>query len=64
MKVGDLVKLHPDETKLMSPLEADLPGLILNISDKTAPRTVTVLLNGNPEIEEEYEDGLILINEA
>lgn len=64
MKVGDLVKLHPEETKLMSISEAQLPGLVLEVSDKTEPRTVVVLWNGNSEPEEEFEDGLILINEA
>lgn len=64
VKVGDLVRLHPRECALMSILESELPGLVMAVSEETEPRTVTVLWHGNPEAEEEYEDGLILVNEA
>lgn len=61
LKVGDLVKLHPEESVLMPQRSKHLPGLVVAIDDSTMPRTIVVLWNGNREPEEEYEDGLILI---
>ena len=61
LKIGDLVKLHPHESVLMPRHNRDLPGLVVALDDSTIPTTVLVLWNGNREPEEEYEDGLILI---
>ena len=61
VEVGDLVKLHPEESVLMPQHNRDLPGLVVGVDESTIPRTIVVLWNGNREPEEEYEDGLILI---
>ena len=62
VKVGDLVRLHPHETMLMGLDDKLRVGLVLGEDPTTVPRTLSVLWNGSAEPDEEYEDGLILIN--
>lgn len=61
MKVGDLVKLHPEEAALLPVWQRELPGLVLSVDDSTEPASCVVLWNGNREPEEEYSDGLVLV---
>ncbi len=64
LKAGDLVRLHPTETMLMGLADKLRLGLVVSVDDRTKPRTLSVLWNGSSEPDEEYEDGLILINKA
>ena len=64
MKVGDLVRLHPQETILMPPHERQRVGLVMSIRDNTIPETLNILWAGSPEPEEEYCDGVVLVSEA
>jgi len=62
VRVGDLVRLHPHETMLMGFEDKNRVGLVVGEDFDTVPRTLSVLWNGSAEPDEEYEDGLILIN--
>lgn len=64
MKVGDLVRLHPHETMLMGLEDKLRVGLVVGEDATTVPRTLSILWNGCDESDEEYEDGLVLVNAA
>ena len=64
LRAGDLVRLHPTETILMGLADKLRLGLVVKEGNTTSPRTISVLWNGSSEPDEEYEDGLILINKA
>ena len=64
MKVGDLVRLHPQETILMPPHERERVGLVMAIRDNTIPETLNILWAGTSEPEEEYCDGVVLVSGA
>ena len=62
IKIGDLVRLHPDESKMMGFDDRHRVGLVVEVRGETQPRTISVLWHGDRESYEEYEDGLILFN--
>ena len=64
VKVGDLVRLHPTETMLMGLEDKLRVGLVLEVLSQTKPPIISVLWHGCHEPDEEYEDGLILVNAA
>jgi len=62
VKVGDLVRLHPHETMLMGLEDKLRVGLVLEVLYQTKPPIISVLWHGCREPDEEYGDGLILVN--
>ena len=74
MKVGDLVKLHPQESILMPRHERERVGLIMSVDKcplpaepgawRSQPATFHVLWAGTSEPEPEYEDGVVLVSGA
>ena len=64
MKVGDLVKLHPQESMLLHPSIRNRIGLVVDIYEGLNGTDVHVLWSNDTEPDIEYEDGLIVVSEA
>ena len=64
VKPGDLVKLHPNETRLIGLEDQQRLGLVMEVLSSTQPRTISVLWHGCSETDDEYEDGLVLMSKA
>lgn len=64
MKVGDLVKLHPEESIMLSQHDRLRVGLVVEIYESRNGTDVHVLWSNDTEPDIEYEDGLIVVSEA
>ena len=64
MKVGDLVKLHPQESILLTQHDRNRVGLVVDVYEGLNGTDIHVLWSNDTEPDIEYEDGLIVVSEA
>ena len=64
MKVGDLVKLHPQESILLAQHDRNRVGLAVDVYEGLNGTDIHVLWSNDTEPDIEYEDGLIVVSEA
>ena len=64
MKVGDLVKLHPQEAILLPVCQRDRVGIIVDVYESYNGTDLHVLWSGDTQSDIEYEDGVVVVSRA
>jgi hypothetical protein len=64
MKVGDLVKLHPQEAILLPVWQRSRLGIIVDVYESKHGTDLHVLWSGDTESDFEYEDGVVVVSKA
>jgi hypothetical protein len=64
VKVGDLVKLHPNEAMLLPVWQRDRLGIIVEVYESMNGCDLHVLWSGDTQTDIEYEDGVVVVSKA